>query len=124
LQMSTVSCDAKAPMRSDSRATARKQWAERLTPVLKHSLLNDLIAVIADYAAPKSLRWSATAHAPRVWLIDPLDEDGCSRTIELHNTPPDGVADRWPSEAGGWNGFMSDCPIGELDREPGGRSVR
>jgi hypothetical protein len=122
LQMSMTSGDAKAPLRSDSRAPARTRWAERLTPALSESLLSDLIGVIADYAA--SLRWSATAHAPRIRLSDPLDEDGCSRTIEGRHNPPDGVEDREPDPMYGWNSAMSDSPIGELDCEPGGQCVR
>jgi hypothetical protein len=80
----------------------RSKWIDRLSPALSVSLLADLIGVIADYAAPHPLRWSATRHAPAVKLTGPLDEDGCSRQLSFRTGDnPLNVA-------------LSDCSIGSL----------
>jgi hypothetical protein len=62
-----------ASVSADGRSL-RLKWIDRLSPALSASLLADLIGVIADYAAPHPLRWSAKPLAPRVKLMDPVDE--------------------------------------------------
>jgi hypothetical protein len=73
--------DSKA---SVSRATARKRWTERLTPALSGVLLSDLIGVIADYAGPHPLRFSAEHRGPRTRLLPPHDSDGCRRSVQFY----------------------------------------
>jgi hypothetical protein len=87
----------------------RAIWVERLnSALLSSALLPELIGVVADYAASRPPRWSASLRAPRVRLCNPLDEDGCSRTIDIEKysrTRPE------HKDTLGWQGAVSHEPL-------------